>query len=511
VTITLHGLLRRDGLRLRLIGAVDDIRLDAPVLWVHSSDLPDPTPWLEPGQVLLTDGNYLLRPDADADAYVRRLRERGILALGFATGVLHDAIPTAVVSACAAHDLPLFEVDRRTAFIAIIRLVADDLARDRRERLEWSLAAQRGIARAALRPDGLSAILAELEQRLDCWVALFDASGERVPARRTRPVPAELAGPLADQVALMLRQGTRSAARVDLAVGSGTLQSLGAPGRLGGVLAVGAATPLDEAGAVLVTSAIAIASVALEQSGALEAARGRLRVGILELAVSHDVARARAIARDAGVPVPEGPLRAVAIGADDALAPMLEAELAAGRRGPVFVARPAQGPIVVLAEPSALADVLAIAARRDARAGVSREVGASGLDAAELGSALEEARSALRRTTADLGVVRFEDITAVGVLGLLEHADAIAVARAVLAPIAGDRELLAAIATWLRHNGAVDPAARELGIHRHSLGARIARVERTTGLDLGGFDGRAELWTALRLAEPDLVRPASAR
>jgi purine catabolism regulator len=496
---TLRELLGRSGLRLRLATPADDDQLDAAVVWVHSSDLPDPTPWLEPGQVLLTDGGAFRRPGADPDAYVARLREAGILALGFATGVIHDALPPALVAACMARRLPLFEVDRRTAFMAIIRSVADDIARERRARLEWSLEAQRAVARAALRPDGLSAILVELERRLDCWVVLFDASGEQVPARTTRTVPAELAGPLADQVALMLRRRTRSAARVELAAGSGTLQSLGAPGRLGGVLAVGAATPLDEAGADVVTSVLALASIALEQSRALEEARGRLRSAVLDLALTRDVEGAARIAEHAGSPLPEGPVRVVAARADAAAGPLLEAELAAGRRVPAFAARLDDGVMAAVVAADA-ADELADVLRGRARVGISAAVPRD-----SLAVAVAEARRALERCRPGSPAVRFDDLAAGGVLGLLEHEGAAELAQAVLAPIADDRALLVAVATWLRHNGAVDPAARELGMHRHSLTARIARAERALGLDLSGFGDRAELWAALRLASPELV------
>ena len=72
-----------------------------------------------------------------------------------------------------------------------------------------------------------------------------------------------------------------------------------------------------------------------------------------------------------------------------------------------------------------------------------------------------------------------------------------------LAPVAalpdGD-ELLACCRTWLEHNGAWDPAARRLGLHRHSLRARVAKVESVLGLPLDGFAGRAELWALLQAA-----------
>ena len=97
-----------------------------------------------------------------ADEYVRRLRDTGVAALGFGTEVIRAGTPDALVDACARQGLPLFEVPYRVPFIAIARLVADLLAEDAYARQAWALAAQRAISLAALRPDGLSATLAEL-------------------------------------------------------------------------------------------------------------------------------------------------------------------------------------------------------------------------------------------------------------------------------------------------------------------------------------------------------------
>ena len=54
---TINTLLHNRALNLRLVVPEPDSKaLDAPVSWVHSSDLDDPTPFLDPGQLLLTDG-----------------------------------------------------------------------------------------------------------------------------------------------------------------------------------------------------------------------------------------------------------------------------------------------------------------------------------------------------------------------------------------------------------------------------------------------------------------------
>ena len=46
--------------------AIDDGALDAPIRWVHSSDLADPTPFLSEGLALLTTGTQFLSDDPAA-------------------------------------------------------------------------------------------------------------------------------------------------------------------------------------------------------------------------------------------------------------------------------------------------------------------------------------------------------------------------------------------------------------------------------------------------------------
>ena len=71
-------------------------------------------------------------------------------------------------------------------------------------------------------------------------------------------------------------------------------------------------------------------------------------------------------------------------------------------------------------------------------------------------------------------------------------------------PSAEREMLIRSVTVWLSHNGAWDPAARELGVHRHTLRHRVSAVERLLGFDLGRFPDRAELWAALQLSGMDL-------
>lgn len=515
---TLRALLAAPAFRLRLVSGAGEasVVLDEPLLWAHNSDLLDPTPWLEPGGFLLTDGTHLGADSAreEVDAYVARLVASGTRALGFATGIVHDDIPAVLVASCASGGLPLIEVADRTPFMSIIRHVSDVLAAEQRERLEWSLAAQRAVARAALRPDGLGAILEELERRLDCWVALFDALGGRIDVRTRIPMPADAVPVVADAVRTALARGNRSSARVIVGSEAVTVQTVGQRGRIRGALVVGTAVPLDAAETDLVASVIALASIALEQSRTVETARRHLRSGLLELLLAGVVDVASRTAQRLGGRLPEAPVRVAVLSRVDEGGSLLdELDLLAGAdSGRVFVAERDDEIVAVVSagvgEPSAGGDaadsgaVERVFARHAVPVGFSAPIAWD-----ELPRGLAEARQALARTTADRPVVRFEGLADEGMLGLLQASGAETLARRFLAPVLAlpepERDLAIRTASvWLRHNGAWDPPAKELGIHRQTLRNRIASLESLLDIDLGAFASRSELWTSLHLLFP---------
>jgi purine catabolism regulator len=507
VPTTLRALLAAPAFHLTLLTGADGSSpvLDEPLLWAHNSDLLDPTPWLQPGGLLLTDGMHLA-PDSipgEVDAYVARLVGSGTRALGFATGIIHDEVPMVLRDACARNGLPLVEVAERTPFMSIIRHVSDVLAAEQRARLEWSLDAQRAIARAALRPDGLGAILTELERRLECWVALFDSIGNRIDVRTRIAMPAEAEAVVDDAVRVALARGNRSSARVIAGTEAVTVQTVGQRGRIRGALAVGTAAPLDAAGSDLVASVIALASIALEQSRTVETARRQLRSGLLELLLAGVIDVAGRTAQRLGGRLPEAPVRvAVLAGPVEGQSLLDELDLLAGEdAGSVFVAERDDEVVAVVGagDAGALERVLA---RHGMPVGLSAPI-----DWDDLPRGLVEARQSASRTGADHPVVRFEGLADEGMFGLLRAHGADAIARRLLAPLIvlppAERDMYVRTASvWLAHNGSWDPPSKELGIHRQTLRNRITALEALLGLDLGTFAARTELWSSLHLLFP---------
>ena len=110
----------------------------APVRWVHSTELPDPTPWLKGGELLLSTGLQLGGPKAQREL-VDRLADHEIAGLGFGTGFAHRRLPAALVTAARRRGFPLFEVPYELPFIAITERAFAQLLHERYEMLQRNM------------------------------------------------------------------------------------------------------------------------------------------------------------------------------------------------------------------------------------------------------------------------------------------------------------------------------------------------------------------------------------
>lgn len=415
--------LRELAVSLRLPVLAGDV--SRPVGWVHGTELVDPTPFLEGGELLLTTG---LRPLGDE--YVERLVRAGVVGLGFGTGLGHDVVPPALVEAAAGAGLGLVEVPREVPFIAISKAVSKALAADEYAALTRTSEAQRALTRAAVR-SGVAGVVRRLGQWISGWVVLLDATGQPVHAHNPRTVP-----DLTAEAARLRTAGGLASAAFETGGWHVFLQALGSRAR--GVLAVGTPGPLDPSDLNIVNAAASLLTLALAQNDAVDAAHRELRTGQFRLLL-------------AGLPVDGLPerFRVFLVGEPP------EQE--------VFWAEH-DGQIVVLAE--------------EFDGFASSEV-----DAAEVARGLREARQARQA-----GIRRFEDLA-----GRLQLPDGFA--DALLQPL--DDETRATLKVWLAHHGAWDPAATELGVHRHTLRNRVRKAEQALGRSLDSPGLRAELWLAL--------------
>lgn len=465
----------------------------APLDWVHGTDLLDPVPFLRPGQLVLTTGGQFEGADQERyDGYVDRLAGLGIHGIGYGPEVVRSGdAPEELVRACRRAGMSLVEVPYRTPFIAVARRVADGIARAARAREDWARDAQHRISLAALGDGGIDKAVATASRVLDRGIALFGPDA-RVAARhplRLRPAQ----GGASDAARELLRAGERASVRLPDA--GGELQTLGRAGALRGVLAV-LGPRLDRAERSVVTTLVALAEVALD--GDADRARERRRLARVVLGLLLD-GQADAVRRLLGVldgALPEPELAFLAV-RSAAVGPTQRAQLES--RPEVELAADRDDVLLLLAAPP---DADALAAEL---AGLGLAVGVSSPATPErAASAALQASRALRAAVAG-EALDADALATTSLLGLLSRDEVAGLAAARLATLAASpdaEELLACARAWFAANCQWDPAARGLGIHRHSLQARITRLGALLGLPLDEFGGRAELWAVLAAASP---------
>ncbi|MBD9704049.1 PucR family transcriptional regulator [Streptomyces sp. ID01-12c] len=322
---TLASLVHHSALKLTVRAGED--RLDVPVRWAHASELADPVPYMEGGELLLITALKLDAEDPEAmRRYVRRLVGAGVVGLGFAVGVHYEAIPQALVDAAAGEGLPLLEVPRRTPFLAISKAVSAAIAAEQYRAVTAGFAAQRELTRQALTagPEGL---LGALAGQVDGWAALYDASGAVVAVA---PEWAERrAGRLVADVE-RLRDRPAPASAVVGGEDRVELHSLGTGRRARAALAVGTAAALGTAERYAVHSAIALLTLTTERSRPLYAAEQRIGAAVLRMLLAGECDHARAVAGDLYGDLLDAPFRLILAEAASASAARARVEGAVG-------------------------------------------------------------------------------------------------------------------------------------------------------------------------------------
>ncbi|CAM5483035.1 MULTISPECIES: PucR family transcriptional regulator [Streptomyces] len=550
---TLSSLVHHSALKLTVRAGED--RLDVPVRWAHASELTDPVPYMEGGELLLITA---LKLDAENPEsmrrYVRRLVGAGVVGLGFAVGVNYEDIPEALVEAAAAEDLPLLEVPRRTPFLAISKAVSAAIAADQYRAVTAGFAAQRELTKHAL-TDGPEGLLSALASQVDGWAALYDASGAVVA---TAP---EWAGRRAARLTADVERLRERPAPASSVVGGPEnedrveLHSLGTGRRPRAALAVGTATALGTAERYAVHSAIALLTLTTERSRSLQAAEQRIGAAVLRMLLAGQPDHARAVAGGLYGGLLDAPFRmivaesasvsaarvvdsgsrvpltkasaAVLVAATEANGDPLGAlteivESAAARAG--------EAVLVVPEGEGESARLVVLAADGGAAVSASAEYAAA-LEATRVGTVSEQpgfiddelvvglsapagpiaAAAAYKQAEQALSVARrrgrvfveHEQLAAGSVLPLLADDAVKAFADGLLRALhehdaTGRGDLVASLRAWLSRHGQWDAAAADLGVHRHTLRYRMRRVEEILGRSLDDADVRMELWLALK-------------
>lgn len=449
----------------------------AQVRWVATSELPDPSPYLEGGEILLTTG-LVERDEAGWRSFAARLREAGVVALGFGVGLSHPMVPPALQATAAEVSLNLFIVPKPVPFIALSRAVAERITAAEREAERQSLHHQQRLTAAAV--EGPAMLLAVLSEITGGTAVLCAADGALVAGQPT-PGLLDRARPA------MRRLGRQRGAYTDIAADSRlTVQPVGVGSRIEGYLVVETAAAAQR---IAVTTAVALLSLHRERARAeLEASR-RIRAGAVTLALRAEPEAARTLLAGGSesAALPQGP------------AVVLRARGSAGELGLALARLETSRSLaaidgehlVVVTSPQRQDDGIRMLDPLETGIGPPR-------DPAALAESNAAARQALAVASSARRIVAWTELAAEGVDALLDPAALQAFATQLLGPLLEHPEVLAALRAFLAHNGQVGPAAAALGVHRNTLRNRLSTAESELGRSLHDPQLRADLWVALR-------------
>jgi PucR family transcriptional regulator, purine catabolism regulatory protein len=478
---TIASLLADRSLGLRLLtteGPAGDASRE--VRWVHTTELNDPAPFLEGGELLLTTGMRLADPGFDLEAFLSGLVRAGVAGLGFGVGLNNATVPERFVSAATAHGLPVLEVPKATPFIAIAKSVSRALAAEEYRAITEGYRTQQELVKSALAHEPQRSLVRSLVRGLGpgAWAVLAAADGSVLHS--AGPVPGL---DLAPELARLRGRTLPSSASILTESGHVEVHALGAGKRVMGFLTVGLldrASGPDTTGRQILAVALTLLTLGVEQpTKDVTVAELTLRRAVVRLLLAGHVDAAREAAGELRVPLPPEPVRVARDSVRDEAVPdrmfVLEED---GER--VLVA-PAdfEGFTGGVSDPVGYADFARAYRQAGEALATARKTGRPAVYFAEAGSGL----------TTLFGDQAVRDFAA-GVLRPLLDAD-----RSALVPT---------LRAWLAHNGQWDSAAAELGVHRHTVRARIARAGELLGKDLtaaDSADARMELWFALRVSE----------
>ena len=483
VVLTVADVAGEPSLNLQVLVEAD---LTRTVSSAHVSELTSPADWLRGGELLMTVGLLLPMRRADCRAYVEECASAGVaaLALGLGHGLPYQHCPAPLIRAARECGVTLLTVPDETPFIAVTKWVFETIARRERQELQTALEINRSLTAVATSSAPLAPLLSAWSQASGTPCIVCDAGGRilgATPATAPEVVDAAVA-------AVATAQQSGSGWSV---VEGFEVHAVGARNPLA-FIALGADMDLrSRSSSTVLVSLIAVDIERRNLSG--QAERNR-RSQVLAQLLRPGLKRERAVQLASSVGLDDACQVAVVSAADaESLAfrlqTILETSLVLVRGDTVEIAH---------ADSDALVDTL-----RTHAAGLPCGVGAPA-EADALAVSAMQARS-LVPVSARLGrIVTASEGETVSLLLSLGDQNAVrGFADAVLAPLDAldprERfELLRTLEYWLRANGAWDPAAARLSLHRNTVRNRIERIAKLTGRRLDDGDDRMELWLALK-------------
>lgn len=483
--ITVGDVVADESLNLQVVAGAAG--LDREVTSAHVSELTSPRDWLRGGELLMTVGLLLPMKPAECRAYLSECAAAGVagVALGLGHGLPYQHCPVALREAAQEVGVPLLVVPDETPFIAVTKWVFETIAWQERRDLQTAMEINRRLTAVATSSAPLPALLSAWSESSGTPCVVCDGRGRLMAATPGTDVE-------------VVERACRTPFHSPTVsggwsmVGDFEVHTVGAQVPLAYVV-LGA--DMDTTSRSSSTVLVSLIALDIERRNLSDQPERRRRGQVLAQLLRPGIKRERAQHLADSVGMTEEHYQVAVVASDDV--DLLAFRLHLGLDGALLRVH---GATVELAHSDlkALTDAL-----RTHAAGLPAGVGAPTAPETLAVSAMQA--HSLLPISEHLGrIVTASEGETVSLLLSLGTPDVVrGFADAVLAPLdqldPRDRlELLRTLDQWLRANGAWEPAAHRLSLHRNTVRNRIDRIAALTGRRLDDGDDRMELWLALK-------------
>ncbi|MHB1501324.1 MAG: PucR family transcriptional regulator [Candidatus Dormibacteria bacterium] len=150
---------------------------DREIRWANVVDIPDPLPWVSPGQLLLTTGISWPRGRQEQHQLVHELAVRDLAGVVLAVPKYLAHFPAAAVAAADSFSLPLFEVPWDVPFATITQSVNTTIMAQQYRVIEQAAIIHKELTRAALTAGSVQDLVDTLGRLIDRDITLEDPDG----------------------------------------------------------------------------------------------------------------------------------------------------------------------------------------------------------------------------------------------------------------------------------------------------------------------------------------------
>lgn len=474
--------------------------LETEIAWAQVSELPDPTQWLDTGELLMTNG-FSIPEGANAQrAYIEQLSKVGVSGLLIGEHAQVPELSPQMFSAAEEFSLPILFTAYEVPFSAVIRAVAD--ANDQEERVRL-VQAQRiyEVARLAASSNTSNLeLVSRLGDLVDCHLHVLD------PDRGVSPLSGDLT-PSEEVIeklkAVKAEREEPMPAVIRLEVDSNLLMVLSVPASRAASLVV-APRSADSPDLTVLRHIAAVVAFEIEKETAERERRRRLGSELLAGLVDRRMPAESAAQLLGERGLEEEPRVLVVCTIDSEEAEHSDLHLRLEDRGiPHVLLRRAPLLMALLRSVPEELDGFQREINSQISIGLSDPLG----NADRAPDAQREAQWALEGARASgKSIARYGEDAALSPFLPRSLSESRGIVDHILGPIleydaSRGSELTLSLRAYLVYNRSWQKAAAELHVHKQTLIYRIQRVEQLSGKRLDETRDVAELWFALQAAE----------